>query len=357
MSWSIAVGGATGNVGTEMIRTLEQRAFPVGRFVALASAASAGAGAPVRFRDETYPVADIAAHDFAQTDLLFLSTGGDNARATVPRATDAGCTVIDNSSAFRMDPDVALVVPEVNGHLIDGTNLALGHVFPVANCSTIQLALVLHALRALAPLRRVVVSTYQSASGGGRVMLNRLLSPLDPVGLDMRGLMAEAKKALAQGGPKPIAFNVVPHIDTFMEDGRTREEWKMEVETRRILDLPSLPVAVTCARVSVLVGHSEAVAVEFDGPVDVEAARVALRDHPGIALLDERVEGGYATPLEATGTDAVWVSRIRADHTVPCGLLLWIVADNVRKGAALNAVQIAERLIADPGAAPRAIPA
>ena len=354
MSWSIAVGGATGNVGTEMIRTLEARDFPVDRFVPLASQRSAGAGAKVEFRGRSYPVEDIATHDFGGTDILFLSTGGDNARVTAPRAADAGCTVIDNSSAFRMDPDVSLVVPEVNGHLLDGTNLALGHVFPVANCSTIQLAIVLHALRGLAPLRRVVVSTYQSASGGGRTMLNRLLSPLDPVGLDMRALMASAQASLEDGGPKPIAFNVVPQIDVFMEDGRTKEEWKMEVETRRILDLPDLPVAVTCARVPVLVGHSEAVAVEFDAPVDVAAARAALANHPGIAVMDERVEGGYATPLETAGTDDVWVSRVRKDGTVPCGLLLWIVADNVRKGAALNAVQIAERLIAGGKAKPRA---
>ena len=356
MSWSVAIGGATGNVGAEMVRTLEARDFPIGRFVPLASERSVGAGATVQFRGESYPVEDIAAHDFAQTDILFLSTGGDNARVVCPRAADAGCTVIDNSSAFRMDPDVALVVPEVNGHLLDGTNLALGHVFPVANCSTIQLALVLHALRGLAPLRRVVVSTYQSASGGGRAMLNRLLSPLDPVGLDMRALMASAQRALAESGPKPIAFNVVPHIDIFLEDGRTKEEWKMEVETRRILDLPDLPVAVTCARVPVLVGHSEAVAVEFDAPVEVEAARAALAEHPGIAVLDRREEGGYATPLETAGTDDVWVSRLRADRTVPSGLLLWIVADNVRKGAALNAVQIAERLVANPSATPRTWP-
>jgi aspartate-semialdehyde dehydrogenase len=336
----IAVGGATGNVGSEMLRVLEQRGFPAGAVIPLASAASAGR--TVRFRGRELPVGDLAAFDFTATDLLLLSTGAANSRETSPRAAAAGCVVIDNSSAFRMDPAVPLVVPEVNPQDLAGWHER--RILAVANCSTIALAVALKPLHDAARIRRVVVATYQSASGGGRHMLGRLLSPLDAVGADVHSLLARAKAVIAEGGEKPLPFNVIPHIDVFLDDGRTREEWKMEAETRKILGEPDLPVSATCARVPVLVGHSAAVNVEFGRPLSVEDARALLRGAPGITVIDERHDGGYATPLDAAGTDPVYVSRLRKDRTVPHGLGFWVVADNVRKGAALNAVQIAEAL-------------
>jgi aspartate-semialdehyde dehydrogenase len=347
MSFTVAVGGATGNVGSEMLRILEEREFPVSRLIPLASSASAGRR--VRFRGEEVAVRDLATHDFAGTDFLFLSTGAENARATAPRAAAAGCIVIDNSSAFRMNPEMPLVVPEVNPADLDGW--AKRRILPVANCSTIQLVVALKPLHDAAGLKRVVVATYQSAAGGGRRMLNRLMSRADPVDLNMRSLHAEARHTLEQGGEKPVAFNVVPHIDIFLDDGRTKEEWKMEAESRRILGLADLPVAATCVRVPVFVGHAEAVSVELHRPLDARTARAVLGEAPGIRLLDQRQPGGYATPLDVAGTDPVWVSRVREDRTVPSGLQLWIVADNVRKGAALNAVQIAEALIEQQGPA------
>ncbi|HEV2566551.1 MAG TPA: aspartate-semialdehyde dehydrogenase [Microvirga sp.] len=349
MSFQVAVGGATGNVGSEMLRILEQRAFPVDRLVPLASAASAGR--QVAFRGEALEVRDLATFDFGGIDLLFLSTGGENAKVIAPRAAAAGCVVIDNSSAFRMDPDVPLVVPEVNPQDLD--QWSGRRILPVANCSTIQLVVALKPLHDAAGLRRVVVSTYQSAAGGGRRVLDRLMSQADPVDLNMRALRAEAQRTLEAGGEKPVAFNVVPHIDVFLEDGRTKEEWKMEAESRRILGLPDLPVAATCVRVPVFVGHAEAVFVELERPLGARDARRLLADAPGVRVLDEHRAGGYATPLDAAGTDPVWVSRIREDRTVPHGLHLWIVADNVRKGAALNAVQIAEVLASRTGLPPR----
>jgi aspartate-semialdehyde dehydrogenase len=346
VSFAVAVGGATGNVGREMIRTLEQRSFPVGRFFPLASAESAAVARTVWFRDEAYPVGDLARFDFRETDILFLSTGAKNAREIAPRAAAAGCVVIDNSSAFRMEPQAPLVVPEVNAKELNDARWKTMGILPVANCSTIQMVVALKPLHDAARIKRIVVATYQAAAGGGRQMLDRLMSPADPVSLDMRGLMRSARQALGQNVEKPIAFNVVPHVDIFLDDGRTKEEWKLEAEARRILDDPSLQVAATCVRVPVFVGHAEAINVEFHNPITATDARDLLAHAPGVCVLDERVLGGYATPLEVEGTDLVYVSRIREDATVENGLSLWVVADNLRKGAALNAVQIAEAVVA-----------
>lgn len=337
----VAVGGATGNVGQEMLRVLEQRNFPATEVIPLASAASAGRRVPYRGRELL--VRELAGFDFGEADLLLLSTGAANSRETSPRAASVGCIVIDNSSAFRMDPDMPLVVPEVNAAALAGWSKR--RILPVANCSTIQLVVALKPLHEAAGLRRVIVSTYQSASGGGRAMMERLLSPYDPVTVDMRGLLREARSALERGGEKPLPFNVVPRIDVFLDDGRTKEEWKMEVETRKILDLPDLPVSATCVRVPVLVGHAEAVTVELERPLSAKAATDILAAAAGLRVLDERRPGGYATPIEVAGTDDVHVSRIREDRVFPHGLSLWLVADNIRKGAALNAVQIAEGLL------------
>jgi aspartate-semialdehyde dehydrogenase len=337
----VAVGGATGNVGTEMLRILEQRNFPAAEVIPLASAASVGRRIP--FRGELLAVRDLAGFDFRGVDLLLLSTGAANARNIGPRAVAAGCAVIDNSSAFRMDPELPLVVPEVNAEALHEWNRS--RLLPVANCSTIQLVVALKPLHDTAVLKRVIVSTYQSASGGGRQMMERLLSPYDPVTVDMRGLLEEARTALAAGGEKPLPFNVVPHIDVFLEDGRTKEEWKMEAETRKILGLPNLPFAATCVRVPVLVGHAEAVTVEFEKPLSAQAARDLLAAAPSIQVVDAQLPGGYMTPIEVAGTDAVYVSRIRKADAFKYGLSFWVVADNIRKGAALNAVQIAEELL------------
>ena len=336
----VAVGGATGIVGGEMLRVLEERAFPSREVSLLASATSAGR--TIRFQGRDLPVGDLATFDFTGTDLLLLSTGAANSRETSPRAAAAGCLVIDNSSAFRMDPAVPLVVPEVNPQDLFGWRER--RIMAVANCSTIQLAIALKPLHDATRLKRVVVATYQSVSGGGRRMLDRLLSPLGAAGLYFHSLQAQAKASMAEGGEKPVLFNVIPHIDVFLEDGRTKEEWKMEAETRKILGEPDLPVSATCARVPVLVGHCEAVNVEFEHPLSVEQARAVLLAAPGVVVIDERRGGGYATPLDAAGTDPVYVSRLREDRTVRHGLSFWVVADNVRKGAALNAVQIAEAL-------------
>jgi aspartate-semialdehyde dehydrogenase len=311
----VAVGGATGNVGTEMLRILEQRNFPAAEVIPLASAASVGRRIP--FRGELLAVRDLAGFDFRGVDLLLLSTGAANARN--------------------------IVVPEVNAEALQEWNR--NRLLPVANCSTIQLVVALKPLHDTAVLKRVIVSTYQSASGGGRQMMERLLSPYDPVTVDMRGLLEEARTALAAGGEKPLPFNVVPHIDVFLEDGRTKEEWKMEAETRKILGLPNLPFAATCVRVPVLVGHAEAVTVEFEKPLSAQAARDLLAAAPSIQVVDARLPGGYMTPIEVAGTDAVYVSRIRKADAFKHGLSFWVVADNVRKGAALNAVQIAEELL------------
>jgi len=353
MSFAVAVGGATGNVGQEMLRILEQRDFPVASLVPLASPASASSGRTVRFKGVEYPVRSLVDFDFSETDLLFLSTGATNSRETSPRAASQGCFVIDNSSAFRMDPEVPLVVPEVNGEELDRPDRLHRRILPVANCSTIQLVVALKPLHDAAGIKRVVVDTYQAAAGGGRRLLDRLEHEADP-GADGRcQLREQSRMTLGAVGEKPIAFNAVPHIDVFLEDGRTKEEWKMEVESRKILGIPDLQMAATCVRVPVFVGHSEAVHVEFERPLSVTDARQLLSMFPGISLIDENRLGGYATPLDCEGNDPVYVSRVRRDPSVPNGLSLWVVADNIRKGAALNAVQIAEVLASRKALTPR----
>lgn len=336
----VAVGGATGNVGGEMIKVLEQRGFPVSQFFALASSASAGK--EVQFRGVSHAVRNLADFDFNEIDLLFLSTGSANSKLISPLASAAGCVVIDNSSAFRMDGSVPLVVPEVNPRDLD--RWTLKRILPVANCSTIQLVVALKPLHDAARIKRVVVSTYQSASGGGQAMLRKLAGGLDPESRDIGSMMEHAKASAKAGEEKPVTFNVVPHIDVFRPDGRTQEEWKMEVETQKIFDAP-IRLAATCARVSTFVSHAEAVSIECEEPLTVGQARELLSQAAGVCVVDDPVPGGYATPLDVMGTDEVFVSRIRADHTVENGLQLWIVADNIRKGAALTAIQIAELLV------------
>ena len=332
MGYKVAVVGATGAVGREMLKTLAERNFPVGEVVALASGRSAGA--EVSFGEKTVlKVRDLDRYDFAGTDLGLFSPGAAVSAVHAPRAAAAGCLVIDNTSQFRMEPGVPLVVPEVNPQAI--AKRPRKGIVANPNCSTIQMVVALKPLHDIAKVRRVVVSTYQSVSGAGKEAMDELWS-------QTRGVFVN-DPATPEQFTKPIAFNVIPHIDRFMEDGATKEEWKMAVETRKILD-PDIQVMATCVRVPVMIGHAEAVHVEFENAITERQAREALRDAPGLTLLDSRDDGGYATPIEIAGEDAVFVSRLRRDPTVPHGLAFWCVADNLRKGAALNAVQIAEEL-------------
>ncbi|WP_119677422.1 aspartate-semialdehyde dehydrogenase [Indioceanicola profundi] len=330
MGYKVAVVGATGNVGREILQTLHERDFPVDEVVALASSRSAGA--EVSFgEDDILKVQDLAKYDFKGTDIVLSSPGAKVSAEFSPKAAAAGAVVIDNTSHFRMDPDVPLVVPEVNPQAISGWRKK--GIIANPNCSTIQMVVALKPLHDLATIRRVVVATYQSVSGAGKEGMDELFGQTraiyvnDPV---------EKKKFTKQ-----IAFNCIPHIDSFMDDGSTKEEWKMVVETKKILD-PRIKVHATAVRVPVFIGHSEAVNIEFENPLSVEDARQALRRAPGVTVIDHRMDEGYVTPAEVTGEDAVFVSRIREDITVENGLAMWVVADNLRKGAALNAVQIAE---------------
>ena len=333
MSMKVAIVGATGAVGREMIKTLAERGFPVGEAVALASGRSAGA--EISFGDKTIlKVRDLDRYDFAGTALALFSPGAAVSAVHAPRAAAAGCLVIDNTSQFRMEPGVPLVVPEVNGRML-ATRPKKG-IIANPNCSTIQLVLALKPLHDIAKVKRVVVATYQSVSGAGKEAMDELWT-------QTRGIFVN-DPPLAEQFTKPIAFNVIPHIDAFMDDGATKEEWKMAVETRKILD-PNIQVIATCVRVPVMIGHGEAVHVEFERPITEKQARDALRDAPGITVLDHREDGGYATPIEIAGEDSVFVSRLRRDPTVPHGLAFWCVGDNLRKGAALNAVQIAEEML------------
>lgn len=335
MGYRIAVVGATGNVGREMLKTLAERQFPVREVVALASERSIGR--EVSFGDDdVLKIQDLSQFDFRGWDIALASAGGAVSAEFAPRAAKAGCVVIDNSSHFRMDPDVPLVVPEVNSQAIAGYSKR--HIIANPNCSTIQMVVALKPLHDIAPIKRVVVSTYQSVSGAGKEAMDELYN------------QTRAVYALTEGAPKKfskrIAFNVIPQIDQFMPDGSTREEWKMAVETRKILGA-DIQVAATCVRVPVFIGHSEAVQIEFDAPISLEQARHALAKAPGVALVELEHELQFITPLESAGDDAVFVSRLRVDPTVPHGLSLWVAADNLRKGAALNAVQIAEVLVRD----------
>jgi aspartate-semialdehyde dehydrogenase len=334
MGYKVAVVGATGNVGRELLSILAEREFPIDQIVGLASARSAGT--EVSFgEDEIVKVQNLDTFDFAGTDFVLSSAGAKISADFVPRATKAGAIVIDNTSQFRMDPDVPLVIPEVNAHAIAGYTKR--NIIANPNCSTIQMLVALKPLHDMAKITRIVVSTYQSVSGAGKEAMDELF-------VQTRGIYVNDPMTREQF-TKQIAFNVIPHIDVFMDDGMTKEEWKMMVETKKILD-PAIKVTATCVRVPVFIGHAEAVNVEFERPITAEEARNALRDAPGVSVVDHRADEGYVTPAECVGEDSVFVSRIREDQTVENGLNLWVVSDNVRKGAALNAVQIAERLVA-----------
>jgi aspartate-semialdehyde dehydrogenase len=331
MAYKIAVVGATGNVGREMLNVLIQRQFPIAEVVALASTRSVGT--EVSFGDGVLKVKALDYYDFKGTDICLMSAGGEIAKEWAPKIAAQGCIVIDNSSAWRMDRQVPLVVPEVNADAL--SDMPRG-IIANPNCSTVQLVVALKPLHDLFKIKRVVVSTYQSVSGAGKEAMDELFTQTRAV------FVADP---IAQGTfTKQIAFNVIPHIDVFLDSGLTKEEWKMAVETQKILD-PDIQVTATCVRVPVFVGHSESVNIEFELPVTAEKARAALRAAPGLLVVDKREDGGYVTPIECAGEDATFVSRIRKDPTVENGLNLWIVADNLRKGAALNAVQIAECLI------------
>jgi aspartate-semialdehyde dehydrogenase len=333
MSYRVAVVGATGAVGREMLKTLAERDFPVREVVALASARSVGA--EVSFGEKSVlKVKSLDAYDFKGTDIALFSPGAAISAVHAPRAAAAGCLVIDNTSRFRMDHDVPLVVPEVNPQALK--RLGKRGIIANPNCSTIQMVVALKPLQDIARIRRVVVSTYQSVSGAGKEGMDELFNQTRAIYVN--------DSTVPEQFPKTIAFNVIPHIDVFQEDGETKEEWKMAVETRKILD-PDIAVIATCVRVPVFIGHAEAVHVEFEGPISVEQAIEALRDAPGVQLVDKREDGGYVTPIDAAGEDAVFVSRLRRDPTVPHGLAFWCVSDNLRKGAALNAVQIAELVV------------
>lgn len=332
MGFKVAVVGATGNVGREMLDILAERQFPIDEIVALASSRSIGT--EVSFGDKVLKCKALENFDFSGTDLCLMSAGGAVSKEWSPKIGKQGCVVIDNSSTFRMDPDVPLIVPEVNADAIIG--FSKKNIIANPNCSTAQLVVALKPLHDVATVKRVVVSTYQSVSGAGKAAMDELFSQTraifvsDPV---------ESKKF-----PKRIAFNVIPEIDVFMEDGYTKEEWKMMAETKKMLD-PKIKLTATCVRVPVFIGHAEAVNVEFEKPISADEARDILREAPGCLVIDKHEPGGYMTPHEAAGEDATFISRIREDATVENGLTFWCVADNLRKGAALNAVQIAEVLI------------
>ena len=332
MGYKVAVVGATGNVGREMLNILDERAFPTDEVVAIASRRSLGH--EVSFGDRTLKCKALEDYDFSDTDICLMSAGGDVSREWSPRIGAQGAIVIDNSSAWRMDPDVPLVVPEVNAEAVRG--FTKKNIIANPNCSTAQLVVALKPLHDAATIRRVVVATYQSVSGAGKEGMDELFSQTKSV--YSLGQM-EMKKF-----PKRIAFNLIPQIDTFMDDGFTKEEWKMVVETKKILD-PKIKLVATCVRVPVFVSHSEAVNVEFERELSSEDAREILRRAPGILIDDKREPGGYMTPHEAAGEDAVYISRLRDDPTVDFGITFWCVSDNLRKGAALNAVQIAEALM------------
>ncbi|MBN8919004.1 MULTISPECIES: aspartate-semialdehyde dehydrogenase [Xanthobacter] len=332
MGYKVAVVGATGNVGREILSILDERGFPADEVVALASRKSQGV--EVSYGDKTLKVKALETYDFSDTDICLMSAGGAVSKEWSPKIGAQGCVVIDNSSQWRMDPDVPLIVPEVNADAIVG--FSKKNIIANPNCSTAQLVVALKPLHDAATIKRVVVSTYQSVSGAGKDAMDELFTQTravfvsDPV---------EPKKF-----PKRIAFNLIPQIDVFMDDGFTKEEWKMVAETKKILD-PKIKLTATCVRVPVFISHSEAVNVEFEKELSADDARKILREAPGILVIDTREPGGYATPHEAAGEDATYISRLRDDPTVDNGIAFWCVSDNLRKGAALNAVQIAEVLV------------
>src|SRR5271169_1960117 len=332
MGFKVAVVGATGNVGREMLGILAERSFPADEVVALASRKSHGVD--VSFGDRTLKCKALDYYDFSDVDICLMSAGSAVSKEYSPQIAAAGAVVIDNSSCWRYDSDVPLVVPEVNANALAGFRKR--GIIANPNCSTAQLVVALKPLHDKARIKRVVVATYQSVSGAGKEAMDELFSQTKAV---FTVGEVETKKF-----SKRIAFNVIPHIDVFMEDGYTKEEWKMVVETKKILD-PKIKLTATCVRVPVFVGHSEAVNIEFENPITADEVREILRSAPGCLVIDKREAGGYVTPYESVGEDATYISRIREDPTVENGIALWVVADNLRKGAALNAVQIAEVLI------------
>jgi aspartate-semialdehyde dehydrogenase len=331
MQYKVVVAGATGNVGREMLSVLSERAFPSSEVVALASPRSVGT--EVSFGDGILKVKALEHYDFRGTDIVLMSAGSAVSKTWSPKIAAQGAIVIDNSSAWRMDRDVPLVVPEVNADALGGIKKG---IVANPNCSTAQLVVALKPLHDEAQIKRVVVSTYQSVSGAGKEAMDELFRQTRAVFV--------ADPIETESFTKQIAYNVIPHIDDFLDSGLTKEEWKMMVETQKILD-PDIQLTATCVRVPVFIGHCEAVTIEFERAITAERARQLLRAAPGILVVDKREDGGYVTPVECAGEDATYVSRIRKDPTVEHGLSLWIVSDNLRKGAALNAVQIAECLI------------
>jgi aspartate-semialdehyde dehydrogenase len=332
MGYNVVVAGATGNVGREMLNILAERQFPVDKIAALASRRSLGT--EVSFGDKTLKTGDLDTFDFEGWDIALFAIGSDATKQYAPRATAAGCVVIDNSSLYRYEPQVPLVVPEVNPEAVEAYRNKM--IIANPNCSTAQMVVALKPLHDRARIKRVVVSTYQSVSGAGKAGIDELWD-------QTKGLYVPGQEVAPSKFTKQIAFNVIPHIDSFMEDGTTKEEWKMVAETKKILDT-SIKVTATCVRVPVFVGHSEAINIEFEDFLDEDEARDILREAPGVMVVDKREPGGYITPIECVGDYATYVSRIRQDSTVENGLNLWCVSDNLRKGAALNAVQIAETL-------------
>jgi aspartate-semialdehyde dehydrogenase len=332
MGYKVAVVGATGNVGREMLNILAEREFPADEVVALASRKSIGQEAA--YGDRTLKVKALEHYDFSDVDICLMSAGSGPSKEWSPKIAAAGAVVIDNSSCWRMDPDVPLIVPEVNAAAVAGYTKK--NIIANPNCSTAQLVVALKPLHDKAKIKRVVVSTYQSVSGAGKEAMEELFSQTKAV--------YQLNEVAAKKFPKRIAFNLIPHIGDFMDDGSTQEEWKMVAETKKILD-PKIKLTATCVRVPVFVSHSEAVNIEFEQPITADEAREILRKAPGCLVIDKREAGGYVTPYEAAGEDATYISRIREDPTVDNGLVLWVVSDNLRKGAALNAVQIAECLI------------
>jgi len=332
MGFTVAVVGATGNVGQEMLDILEERGFPADEVIAVASRRSQGT--EVSFGDRTLKVQALENVDFSKIDICLMSAGGTVSKEWSPKIAGQGVVVIDNSSAFRLHPEVPLIVPEVNADAIDGFRTR--NIIANPNCSTAQLVVALKPLHDAATIKRVVVATYQSVSGAGKGAMDELFEqtrsvfvtdPIEPKNFTKR-----------------IAFNAIPHIDDFMDDGFTKEEWKMTAETKKILD-KKIKLVATCVRIPVFVSHAEAVHVEFDRAITADEARDLLREAPGCQVIDKHEDGGYVTPYEATGEDATYISRIREDATVENGLAMWVVSDNLRKGAALNAVQIAELLV------------
>ncbi len=332
MGYRVVVAGATGNVGREMLNILAEREFPVDELAVLASRKSLGT--ECSFGDKTVTTQDLEEFDFAGWDIALFAIGSDATKKYAPRAAKAGCVVIDNSSLYRYDPDVPLIVPEVNPDAIEGYSKK--NIIANPNCSTAQMVVALKPLHDRAKIKRVVVSTYQSVSGSGKDAMDELWN-------QTKGMFVPGQEVEPKVYPKQIAFNVIPHIDVFLDDGQTKEEWKMVAETKKIVD-PSIKLTATCVRVPVFVGHSESINIETEDFLDEEEAREILREAPGIMVVDKREDGGYVTPVECVGEFATYISRIRQDPTIDNGLNFWCVSDNLRKGAALNAVQIAELL-------------